>query len=90
MSERLLTPHPCLVPSLSVRNEQCERDGVEEVGRKESNVRLEVTHSEGKVMARVKVNGDVNTVKSKKVEGLDEDEIGLLEELWGRGDRGMD
>ena len=67
MSERLLTPHPCLVPSLSVRNEQCERDGVEEVGRKESNVRLEVAHSEGKVMAgvKVKVNGDVNTVKKK-------------------------
>ena len=39
---------------------------------------------------RVKANGNSNTVK--KVEGLDVDEIEwrLLEELWGKGDRGMD
>jgi len=38
MSERLLTPHPCLVPSLSVRNEQRER------GTESKKLNVEVTY----------------------------------------------
>jgi hypothetical protein len=52
MSERLLTPHPCLVPSLNVRNGQCERERVREIERESTHVsRLHIVM----VMARMRV-----------------------------------
>jgi len=82
-SERLLTPHPCLIPSLSIRNGQGKRERVKEVERNVTHVsRLHIA-KEAMVMmgaTTVRVYADVNIVKA---EGLDEIGGRLLEELWG-------
>ena len=78
MSERSLTPHPCLVPSLSVRKQtnNVSGTGVEKVESRVTYVsRLHIV-KKGDGESEDEGNGEWGTsIQSKKVEGLNEDEI---------------